>query len=172
MDLTTYFERFKARKKAVEELNHTAHGHAVVKIICNEQNLKIEDIRPEEAIQFIAAGKEIILGMQLIMNADQDTYGTLIKDYENDYIGGNNKYPKTLQDAYNLLKGWNKNEKPGQKYPSKVGMSFNAVGKEDGEALVNNGAKRPKCGRCGCNSHTVDKCTAKYRDDGTMLHSM
>ena len=43
---------------------------------------------------------------------------------------------------------------------------------EDGEVLVNDGAKRPKCSRCGCNSHTVDKCTAKYRDDGTMLHNM
>ena len=42
----------------------------------------------------------------------------------------------------------------------------------DGEALVNDGAKRPKCSRCGRNSHTVDKCTAKYQDDGTMLHNM
>ena len=79
--------------------------------------------------------------MQLIMNADRDTYGTLTKDYNRDYLGGNIKYPKTLQDAYNLLKGWNKNEKPGQKYPSKVGASFNTTGEEDGEALVNNGAK-------------------------------
>ena len=29
-----------------------------------------------------------------------------------------------------------------------------------------------KCIRCGCNSHTVNKCTAKYRDDETMLHNM
>ena len=40
MDLTTYFEKFKATKKIVEELNHTAHGHAVVKIIYKEQNIK------------------------------------------------------------------------------------------------------------------------------------
>ena len=65
--------------------------------------------------------------MQLIMNADRDKYGTLIKDYARDCLGGTNTYPKTLQDAYNLLKGWNKNEKPGQKYSSKVRTSFNTV---------------------------------------------
>ena len=52
--------------------------------------------------------------MQLIMNADWDKYGTLIKDYDRDYLGGNNKYPKSLQDTYNLLKRWNTNKKPGQ----------------------------------------------------------
>ena len=71
----------------------------------------------------------------------------MIKDYDRDYLGGNNTYLKTLQDAYNLLKGWNKNKKPGQKYQSKIGTSFNTVGGEDGEALVNDGAKRPKCSR-------------------------
>ena len=96
----------------------------------------------------------------------------MIKDYNRDYLGRNNKNRKTLQDAYNLLKGLNENEKPGQKCPSKVRTSFNTVREEDGEALVNDGAKRPKCSRCGRNSHIVDKCTAKYCDDGTMLHSM
>ena len=82
MDPTTYFEKFKAMKKVVEELNHTAHVHTVVEIICKEQNLKVEDLRPEEATRFIAAGKERVLGVQLIINADRDKYGTLIKDYD------------------------------------------------------------------------------------------
>ena len=95
-----------------------------------------------------------------------------IKDYDREYLGRINKYPKTLQDAYNLLEGWNKHEKTRQKYPSKIGVSFNAVEEEDGEAPVNDGAKRPKCSRYGRNSHAVEKCTDKYRDDGTMLHNM
>ena len=36
MDLTTYFKKFKATKKVIEELNHAAHGHAVIKIMCQE----------------------------------------------------------------------------------------------------------------------------------------
>ena len=102
------------------------------------------------------------------MNLDRDKYGTLIKDYDREYLDGTNKYPKTLQGAYNLPEGWNKHKKTGQKCPSKVGTLFNTIGEEDGEALVNDGAKRPKCSRCGLNNHTVDKCTAKYQDNGTM----
>ena len=34
IDLTANFERLKATKKVVEELNHTLNGHAVVKILC------------------------------------------------------------------------------------------------------------------------------------------
>ena len=83
-----------------------------------------------------------------------------------------NKYPKTLQDAYNPLKGWYKHEKTGQKYPSKVRVLFNTVAEEDVEALVNDGAKRPKCSRCGGNSNTVEKYTVKYQDGGIMLHNM
>ena len=58
--------------------------------------------------------------MHLIMNADRYKYDTLIKDYDREYLGQINKYPKILQDAYGLLKGWSKHEKTGQKYPSKI----------------------------------------------------
>ena len=99
------------------------------------------------------------------MNANCDKYGTLIKDYDREYLGVISKYLKTPQDTYNLLKEWNKHEKTGQKYPSKIGVLFNTVGEEDGEALVNDSTKHPKCNRCGRNNHTVETCTAKYRDD-------
>ena len=91
------------------------------------------------------------------MNTDCDTYGTLIKDYNREYLGRINKYLKTLQDAYNLLKEWNK---------------LQHLGKENGEALVKDGAKCSKFSRWGRNNHTVEKCTARYRDDGTILHNM
>ena len=110
--------------------------------------------------------------MQLIMNTDCDQHGTLIKDYNREYHGGSNKYPKTLQDAYNLLKGWNTYEKTGKTYSFKIGVSFNTVGEEDREALLDDGATHPKFSRCCHKNHTVEKCTAKYRDDGTMLHNI
>ena len=77
-----------------------------------------------------------------------------------------------MQDTYKLLKGQNTHKKPGQKYPSKVGVSFNTVGENNGEALVNDGTKRTSCSRYGCINHIVDKCYAKKHDDGTMLHKL
>ena len=96
-----------------------------------------------EAVKVIAYDKERILGMQLITNTDHNKYGTLIKHYNREYLGEINKYLKTLQDIYNLWKGWNKHENPGQTYPSKIRGSFNTAGEENGEALVNGRAKRP-----------------------------
>ena len=47
----------------------------------------------------IADGKYKIPGMQIIMNVDCDKYYTLIKDYNREYLGRINNYPKTLQDV-------------------------------------------------------------------------
>ena len=94
MDLIIYFEKFKAMRKVVEEPNQSANGHAIVEIMCRELDINLDDIEDAEATKFIADGKERILGLQLIMNADCDKFGTLIKDYDREYLGGINKYPK------------------------------------------------------------------------------
>ena len=72
MDLTTYFEKFKATKKVVKELNQSANGNANAEIMCRELDINPDDIEEAEATKFIADGKERILGIELIMNADRD----------------------------------------------------------------------------------------------------
>ena len=62
-DLTTYFKKFKAMKKVVEELNYTAHGHVVVEIKCKEQHVSADNLKSAEATKYIANGKERLLGM-------------------------------------------------------------------------------------------------------------
>ena len=94
MDLTTYFEKFKATKELVEVLNRTTHRNAVVERLCKEQHVSVDDLGSAEAIKFIADGKEKILGMQCIMNIDRNKDGTLIENYDSEYLGGINKYPK------------------------------------------------------------------------------
>ena len=98
-DPTTYFEKFKAMEKAVEELNQTANGHAIVEISCKDQNISADGLVPAEAMKYITDGKERNLGMQLIMNVDCNKYGTLIKDYDGEYLGKINRYQKSLQDT-------------------------------------------------------------------------
>ena len=51
-------------------------------------------------------------------------------------------------------------------------MSFNTVGEEDVEALVNDRAKCQKYSSCGRSNNTEEKCPARYHNDGTMLHNM
>ena len=112
-----------------------------------------------------------MLDMQLVTNADPDKYGSLIDRYDRDFLSGENKYTKTPLNAYNLLKGWNNHQHP--RGPTKVGLSFNNNGEEDGTALVNDGNEsKKKCPRCSRNNHKLADCIAKTHYDGTVLHVM
>ena len=99
-----------------------------MEILCREQNTSADGLGKVEKIKFNAHGQERILVTKLIMNTDRDKYGTLIKDYNGEYLNRNNKYPKTLQDTYNMLKGWNKHKPMRQKHSSKVEIYFNTMG--------------------------------------------
>ena len=69
------------------------------------------------------------------MRSDRDRYGTAIDDFKHAYLGDKkNTYPKTLHDAYTLLKGWTKGGKKIQ--PNHVGMSFNTMGDDDGDGTT------------------------------------
>ena len=138
MDLTSYFNSSKAPKKVVKELNQNTNEHAVMKILCQEQNINAKSLDNNEKTKFTKYGKERILGIKLIMNANRDKYGPLIKDFNREYLSGNNKYPKTLQDTYNLLRGWNKHQPTGQKYPIKGWI-----------ILQHHGERRIDCGNVG-----------------------
>ena len=112
-----------------------------------------------------------MLAMQLIMNADPDEYGSLIGSYDQDFLLGENKYPKKNIDAYNLLKGWNKHKNP--RGLTKGRLSFSNNGEEDSTTLAKDGSKsREKCARCGRNTHKTADCYAIKHNDETVLHNM
>jgi hypothetical protein len=118
-------------------------------------------------------GRDRMRAMHFIQGADRDLYGNLIDDLHHQYLKNKwNEYPKNLQDTYVLLKGWNK-KKTQHKQP--VGVAFTNLGDDDeeGTALVNKGKgsySGPPCARCNRDNHPTDKCHAKTRADGTLLH--
>ena len=63
MNLTSYFEHFKATKKAARELNQSTNGHTVVEILCRDQNISANGLEEAEKTKFIADDQERILGM-------------------------------------------------------------------------------------------------------------
>ena len=65
MTKVVYFEKFKATKKAVEELKQTMNVHACMKILFKEKNISTDGLGRAEATTFIADGKERILGIQM-----------------------------------------------------------------------------------------------------------
>ena len=106
--------------------------------------------------------------IHFLHGANHEMFGDLIIDLKHSYLKNKrNEYPKNLQAAYTLLKGWTKGRPT--RNPNKVGMSFNTLGDKDGEVMVNKGEKDP-CMRCGRNNHSTKDCFAKRHADGTLLH--
>jgi len=46
---------------------------------------------------------EEYLAMSFFVRADPKCYGPLIANAQNDFVGGIDKYPKTISKAYNML---------------------------------------------------------------------
>ncbi|KAL7487947.1 hypothetical protein ACHAW6_013525 [Cyclotella cf. meneghiniana] len=83
-------------------------------------------------------------------------------------------YPKTLHDAYTLIKGWSKGQNNPQN-PNKVGVAFTNLGGDEDGVVLNTNKKRnecngPPCTRCGRDNHAEANCKAKFHANGTVLH--
>ena len=79
-----------------------------IDIICRKIGADLTSLNGNKKLEMIKQGEEQIKAMQIIMNSDCDKYGSLIGDYDQLFLSGNNNYPKTPLEAYNLLKGANK----------------------------------------------------------------
>ena len=162
--VTEYYEKYKTLQKVVTELSGENIDDAYVDIICREE-VKVEaNLNPAERAKMVEDGRERMMAMQFIMNSDQELYGSLIKDFDRDYLSKINKYPKTVHDAHNLLKGWHE-KVTRQKNGGRLGLSFNTMGDDGGSKKSN-----VKCPRCGRFNHTREQCVARMHLNGTVLH--
>ena len=93
-DVQKYHEDFKTPNNVVQELKKSDHGSPFVDIICRMRGEKPETLSPDEKSEYTKEGEERMIAMQLVMNADPDKYGSLIKSYDQDFLAGENKYPK------------------------------------------------------------------------------
>jgi hypothetical protein len=87
--------------------------------------------------------KDRFLARILLMGADKGRFGTLLDELQNNYIGGTDRYPKTLEDTLRLL---SKYQGHGNKNPGKTSddnseamvTSFAQQGKQKGSPYKNN----------------------------------
>jgi hypothetical protein len=168
-----YYERFMALREVNETLNTNIHDDlGFVEAIARENREDVATLTEDKKTEYMSQGCEQMAAMHLLMGADSERYGTAIEDFECAYLmDRKNTYPKTLHDAYILLKGWKKSGS-GRNRPMMLSVSFNTIGdNEDGTSLVNQGTRYngPPCTRCGRRNHPMEKCIAKCHDDGTVL---
>ena len=176
--VSEYYERFKTLQEVTESLNIVVHDDlGFSEIIAREKGVDMNDLSDEQKEEFslkaMAVGRDRMIAIHFLLGADQDIYGSLLSNLRRLYLMNNkNEYPKDLTSAYSLLKGWSA-DRSGKITRQQLGVAFNTNGNEEddeGTLLNTNGGSGKPCKRCGRKGHPTDKCYAKTKEDGTVLH--
>ena len=102
-----YYDQFKNQ---TDVLSHIGAGigndMAIMRQVQRSQDINVDQATDaqEEAAQ--AEGTQWYLALAFLMGSDRSRFGCLLEKLENDFTPGNDNYPKTLTDAYNMLLEW------------------------------------------------------------------
>jgi hypothetical protein len=149
----------------------------VVAMIISAKNLDATTISADDMKAIVKEAKEQCLAMSFLARSDKARYGQKIEDLENDFLQGQDNYPKTISGAYSLLINW-KQEHHARTMrilsSSSDGVNFANVDieneNESGTALTTDGANAAagnavsdksniKCYRCKKMGHYSNECT-------------
>ncbi len=111
MTCQEYFERVRNVVEVIKSLGGTLSSDMHLNDELPVQRARHTDEQRKEARERIVE-KKVAYG--ILVHADRGRYGKLIEEIENDYLMGNNNYPKTPTEAYNLLvnyKNYNTNKR-------------------------------------------------------------
>lgn len=160
-----YLEHFQNVIAVVTESGGSIAGHAGVEdTIVSEGNINIEDMTDDQRKELTEKATERSTAVAFMLGCDRTRYGRLIEDLENDYLQGENKYPKTISEAYNLLTNW-KQERNGWRAPSTDGVAFTNI--DDKVKIPRSGKAHITCHRCEQKGHYASECPDKPTDGKT-----
>ena len=134
--------------------------------MAKERGIVMTAILPTERHALRMEARERYLGTAFVLGADKQRYGGLIRDIENSYLNGINKYPLTVTSAFNLLVNW-KTDPSRHTRPISDGIAFT----NDGVTLATPGRPRRdmstvECHNCGELGHYAYNCTKPKRQTG------
>ena len=95
-----YFNLFKTRRDVHEQVGgNTQPSPAALQILADDLGLEVDDLTDAHH----KAARDRDLAQLFINNADRNRFGEYQASLRNDYLGGDDKYPTTLNDAYSML---------------------------------------------------------------------
>ena len=99
-----YYEQFKNQ---TDILTHIGAGigddEAIMKQVLQSQHIDVDDAMDTQEEAAETEGIQLNLALAFLMGSDQSRFGCLLEKLGNDFTAGNDNYPKTLTDAYNML---------------------------------------------------------------------
>jgi hypothetical protein len=147
-----YFEQFSNQLAVYIHCGgHTDPEPGCVKYVAQQEGWDINNITQNQR----DIDCEMSWANLFIMHADQNRYGTLITNLQNDFTAGNNNYPMTLNKAKLRLSLWKENHIPGR-CMSASGASFTNVG--DNDKGKNKNKDHIMCFKCQTKGHYANRC--------------
>ena len=156
-----YLEHFRNVVDVVIETGGAIAGHdGVLSTVIAEGGILIENMTD---VQLLAATEEATqrsLAMSFLLGSDRNRYSRLLEDLENDFLQGQNKYPKTVSDTYILLTNWKQERTGGWQKGAGDHVAFANV-EEKGGKVKREGKAHITCHRCEKKGHYASECPDK-----------
>ena len=107
-----YYERFNAAIDVVKEMGgNIGTSHTATNYILEANGTVPSSATSQQRAAASITGAEMYKAIAFTLGADRKRFGKLIEDLSNNYLLGNNNYPKTMISAYNLLQNWRRDPK-------------------------------------------------------------
>ena len=102
-----YYDQFKNQ---TDVLSHIGAGigddMAIMRQVLCSQDINVDEATDAQEEAAETEGTQWYLALAFLMGSDRSRFGCLLEKLENDFTAGNDNYPKTLTDAYNMLLEW------------------------------------------------------------------
>ena len=79
---------------------------AIMRQVLRSQDINVDEATDAQEEAAKTEGTQWYLALAFLMGSDHSRFGCLLEKLENDFTAGNDNYPKTLTNAYNMLWEW------------------------------------------------------------------
>jgi hypothetical protein len=157
------YQRFKNHVEVVEHCGRSLGKHqGLIDKKLEERGLSIVTCSIDNHREAITDSREECLACAFLLGSDRKRHGKLIEDLENDHVQRNDKYPKTLVEAHNLLIHWKQDPKNLMIGSSTSnGMAFANVGGQQQPPHQDN--SQTQCYNCQEMGHYASTCNNAWR---------
>ena len=140
-----YYDQFKNQTDVLSHIGAgIGHDTAIMRQVLCSQGINVDEATEAQEEAAETEGIQWYLALAFLMGSDRSRFGRLLEKLENDFTAGNDNYPKTLTDAYNMLLEWKDDPRLLMRMAGNDGVSFvtNTIDQGDDTELRNNNKPR------------------------------
>jgi hypothetical protein len=177
--ISAYLEQFQ---NVVDVIEHSGgsvgNDPGILAALAAEKKQAIAEMSTADKESLRKEAQEQYLAVAFLLSSDRGRYGRLIEGLENDFIQGQDRYPKNVAAAFSLLTNWKQSTMRTTEMPNE-GVSFLNTDDHDEEeseiALATDGQPKTNykgknfdkakvtCHKCGKKGHYAPECEQEQR---------